>query len=108
MGATSSFAVKVIASWNQLRERRFREPRSLFDVRYWSPGELEREFSHAFGETSLSVDGYLTLNPHPADLELLPRRYRALVRASDRLRRLSRRLPGMAYPADSLDVASRR
>src|SRR4051812_45764555 len=25
--------------FNQLRERRFREPRHLFDVRYWRPGE---------------------------------------------------------------------
>ena len=94
--------------WNQLRERRFREPRALFDVRYWSPGELEHEFSRAVGTTSLSVDGYLTLNPQPADLELLPRRYRALVRASEALRRLSRRLPWMTYAADSLYVSSRR
>jgi SAM-dependent methyltransferase len=94
--------------WNQLRERRFREPRSLFDVRYWSPRELEREFSRAVGTTSLSVDGYLTLNPQPADLELLPRRYRALVRTSEALRRLSVRAPLLTYAADSLYVTSRR
>jgi SAM-dependent methyltransferase len=94
--------------WNQLRERRFREPRGLFDVRYWSPGELEREFSRAVGETSLSVDGYLTLNPQPADLELLPRRYRALVRVSEAMRQLSRRLPWLTYAADSIYVSSRR
>jgi SAM-dependent methyltransferase len=94
--------------WNQLRERRFREPRALFDVRYWSPRELEGAFSRAVGRTSLAADGYLTLNPQPADLQLLPGRYRAVVRASEALRRLSGRLPLLTYVADSLYVASRR
>jgi SAM-dependent methyltransferase len=94
--------------WNQLRERRFREPRTLFDVRYWGPRELEREFSRAVGRTELAVDGYLTLNPQPADLALLPRRYRAVVRTSEALRALSARIPALTYAADSLYVASRR
>lgn len=94
--------------WNQLRERRFREPRTLFDVRYWGPRELGDELAHAVGPSSLSVDGYLTLNPQPADLDLLPRRYRALVQASEALRRLSGRLPFLTYAADSLYVTSRR
>jgi hypothetical protein len=94
--------------WNQLRERRFRKPRSLFDVRYWTPRELGEEFSRAVGRTTLAVDGYLTLNPHPAYLALLPRRYRALVRASEALRRLSGGLPWLSYAVDSLYVASRR
>ena len=79
--------------FNQLRERRFREPRTLFDVRYWSPRELRRELDRAVGPTELSVDGFLTLNPQPADLPLLPRRYRALVRLSETYRKASRRFP---------------
>lgn len=94
--------------WNQLRERRFREPRELFDVRYWSPRELERELARAVGPTSLAADGYLTLNPQPADLALLPRRYRAVVRGSEALRRLSGRIPLLTYAADSIYAASRR
>jgi SAM-dependent methyltransferase/uncharacterized protein YbaR (Trm112 family) len=93
---------------NQARERRFREPRTLFDVRYWSPGELRQAFSRAVGPTELAVDGFLTLNPQPADLDLLPRRYRALVRTSEALRRLSERVPPLAYAADSLYVRSER
>jgi SAM-dependent methyltransferase len=92
---------------NQARERRFREPRTLFDVRYWSPRELRDAFAHAVGPSELAVDGFLTLNPQPADLDLLPRRYRALVHGSEALRRLSRRLPWLAYAADSLFVSSR-
>ena len=94
--------------FNQLRERRFREPRTLFDVRYWSPGELRRELDRAVGPTQLSVDGFLTLNPQPADLPLLPRRYRALVRLSETYRRVSWRLPWLVQAADSVYAASRR
>jgi SAM-dependent methyltransferase/uncharacterized protein YbaR (Trm112 family) len=94
--------------FNQLRERRFREPRTMFDVRYWSPRELGEEFRRAVGPTTLAVDGFLTLNPQPADLPLLPRRYRALVRSSEGLRRLSERLPFLVHAADSLYVAARK
>jgi SAM-dependent methyltransferase len=93
---------------NQARERRFREPRTLFDVRYWSPGELRDAFARAVGPTELAVDGFLTLNPQPADLALLPRRYRALVRTSEALRRLSERVRPLTYAADSLYVRSER
>jgi SAM-dependent methyltransferase len=93
---------------HQLRERRFREPRDLFDVRYWSPGELRHELTEAVGPTELSVDGFLTLNPQPADLPLLPRRYRALVHLSETYRKASRRLPGLVRFADSVYAASRR
>ena len=93
---------------HQLRERRFREPRDLFDVRYWSPSELRDELTRAVGPTELTVDGFLTLNPQPADLPLLPRRYRALVRASEAYRRVSHRLPGLVQFADSVFAASRR
>jgi SAM-dependent methyltransferase len=93
---------------NQLRERRFREPRSLFDVRYWSTGELRDALERAVGPTELSVDGFLTLNPQPADLRLLPRRYRALVRTSEAYRKASRRLPFLVHAADSVYALSRR
>jgi SAM-dependent methyltransferase len=93
---------------NQARERRFREPRTLFDVRYWSPGELRQAFAQAVGPTELAVDGFLTLNPQPADLDLLPRRYRLLVRTSEALRRLSERIRPLAFAADSLYVRSER
>jgi SAM-dependent methyltransferase len=94
--------------WRQLRERRFREPRRLFDVRYWSPGELRRDLSRRVGPTELEVDGFFTLNAQTADLGLLPRRFRLLVRISDALRRASRRIPQLRYSADSLYAVARR
>jgi hypothetical protein len=94
--------------WNQLRERRFREPRTLFDVRYWGPRELRAELERRIGPTELFADGFFTLNPQPTDLELLPRRYRAVVRTSEALRKVSDRVKPLAYAADSLYASSRR
>jgi SAM-dependent methyltransferase len=94
--------------WNQLRERRFREPRTLFDVRYWGPRELRDELERRIGATSLAADGFFTLNPQMTDLELFPRRYRAVVRTSEALRRASERVPPLRYAADSLYALSRR
>ena len=94
--------------WNQLRERRFREPRTLFDVRYWGPRELRAELERRVGPTEIAADGFFTLNPQMTDLELFPRRYRAVVRTSEVLRRASERLPALRYAADSLYAHSRR
>jgi 2-polyprenyl-3-methyl-5-hydroxy-6-metoxy-1,4-benzoquinol methylase/uncharacterized protein YbaR (Trm112 family) len=86
-------------------KRRFRKPAS-FDVRYWGPGELKQTFGSLIGPTTLSVDNYFCLGGQIADIDLLPPRYRAVVRCSDALRRLSERLPFMKYVADSLYVRS--
>jgi SAM-dependent methyltransferase len=93
--------------WNQLRERRFREPRDLFDVRYWGPRELQGELTRRVGPTEIAADGFFTLNPQMTDLELFPRRYRAVVRTSEALRRASERVRPLRYAADSLYALSR-
>jgi SAM-dependent methyltransferase len=93
--------------WNQARERRFREPRTLFDVRYWGPRELRAELERRVGPTSIVADGFFTLNPQMTDLELFPRRYRAVVRTSEALRRVSERVRPLRYAADSLYALSR-
>jgi SAM-dependent methyltransferase/uncharacterized protein YbaR (Trm112 family) len=82
----------------------------LFEVRYWTPRELTRTFEEHVGPTTLSVDGYFTLNPQPADADLLPRRYRAILAVSELLRRLSNRsgLRWGRYLADSLYLQSTR
>lgn len=94
--------------WNQLREHRFREPRRLFDVRYWSPAELRDELARRVGPTALEADGFFTLNAQMAGIALLPRRYRLVVHASETLRRASGRLPPLRYAADSLYAVSHR
>jgi SAM-dependent methyltransferase/uncharacterized protein YbaR (Trm112 family) len=88
----------------QLARRRFREGYD-FEVRYWRPSELRRTFG-AIGPTSVSTDGFFTLNPQKRDLDLLPRRYRTLVQTSEALRRLSGRLHFLTNVADSVNIRS--
>ena len=86
----------------RLAQRRFREG-DAFEVRYWRPSELRRVFGR-IGPTELSIDGFLTLNPQRDDVDLLPPRYRALVRTSETLRRA----PFLTPVADSVNVRSIR
>ncbi len=90
----------------QLR-RAFRRPHG-FEVRYWTLGELQQAFQSAIGYATLSVDGYFSLNPQPTDLDLLPLRYRLIVRGSEALRRISEKAKWLAYFADSVYVSAIR
>lgn len=88
----------------QLR-RGFRDPRG-FEVRYWKPSELAAAFRTLVGPTVLSADGYLTLNSQPSDLDLLPIHSRQIIRASEAMRALSRRVPALVEFADSIFAVS--
>jgi SAM-dependent methyltransferase len=87
-------------------KRGFRSPGG-FDVRYWSPREL-RAAVGLLDSVSLEVDGFFSLNAQAADLSLLRRRHRVIVRASDALRQASRMLPPLTYIADSIYVRARK
>ena len=84
----------------RLAQRGFREG-DEFEVRYWKPGELKRVFQR-IGPTELSTDGFFTLNPQKRDLDLLPRRFRAVVHVSETLKRLH----APTTLADSVNVRS--
>lgn len=83
--------------------RRFREPKG-FEVRYWGISELQTAFEHCIGPSTIMVDGYLSLNPQVSDVRFLPTRYKALVYASEGLRRISQHFPLLIYLADSLYI----
>jgi SAM-dependent methyltransferase/uncharacterized protein YbaR (Trm112 family) len=87
--------------------RRFRAARG-FEVRYWRPRALEELFTRLIGPTTLSADGFLTLNPHAADLTDLNRLARVVVRTSRALTQLSTIAPPLVGMADSLWVRSIR
>jgi 2-polyprenyl-3-methyl-5-hydroxy-6-metoxy-1,4-benzoquinol methylase/uncharacterized protein YbaR (Trm112 family) len=87
--------------------RRFREP-SLFQVRYWTPRELQAAFTALIGPSTISVDGFFSLNVQPREAHLLPARFRAIVRLSEALRAISSRVPALRNVADSLYVESRK
>jgi ubiquinone/menaquinone biosynthesis C-methylase UbiE len=91
----------------QQRARRgFREG-DAFEVRYWTPRELKQTFAQ-IGPTRLLADGFFTLNGQVDDVDLLPARYRAIVRGSVLLRRTSMLLPLLARLADSVVLESVR
>lgn len=98
------FGVRCL--YHQLR-RGFREARD-FEVRYWRPSELISALTDRIGPSELSVDGYFSLNVQPTDLHMLLLRYRAVVHASEALRRISNVVPGLANLADSLYIESQR
>ncbi len=77
-------------------------------VRYWPQRDLRRAFAELIGPPKISVDGFFGLNAQMADLELLPWRYRCLVRSSGLLRRLSERIHWLSRLADSVYVKSYR
>jgi len=86
--------------YNQLRLRFVKT--EGFEVRYWLPGELLAAFRQELGPTEVEVDGFFSLNPQVSDMRFLPAKYRAVVRASEVLRKTSRTLPPLRYFADSL------
>ncbi len=92
--------------WVQARNG-FRDP-GFFGVRYWRPRELRALFGRMMGPTSLSVDGFFSLNVQASDRDLLPFRYRCVVSFSEALRGLSTRFAPLAAIADSLYVHSVR
>jgi len=92
--------------YHQIR-RGFRDTRD-FEVRYWRPKELLSTFNDCIGPSELTPDGYFSLNVQPSDLRFLPAKYKALVRTSEGLRKVSSYLPLLAKVADSLYIRSRR
>ena len=100
----NAFGIRCL--YHQVR-RGFRQARD-FEVRYWTPRELTSTFETALGPSQVLVDGYFSLNAQVSDLRFLPRRYRALVRTSEALRKMSRLFPALAYVADSLYVNATR
>jgi SAM-dependent methyltransferase/uncharacterized protein YbaR (Trm112 family) len=100
----NKFGVRCL--YHQAR-RGFREAKG-FEVRYWGISELKAAFEHWIGPSTISVDGYLSLNAQISDVRFLPRRYKALVYASEGLRRVSTYFSPLIYLADSLYVSAKR
>jgi SAM-dependent methyltransferase/uncharacterized protein YbaR (Trm112 family) len=98
------FGVRCL--YHQIR-RGFRETRD-FEVRYWRPSELLSAFTECIGPSELTADGYFSLNIQPSDLRFLPTKYKAIVHASEGLRKLSGYIPLLVKAADSLYIKSHR
>lgn len=87
-------------------KRRFRAERN-FEVRYWGLRELRESFG-AIGPVDLSVDGFFGLGVQASELDLMPRRFRVIVRASEALRGVVHFVPPLIYIADSVYVTAHK
>jgi len=88
---------------NRMKQRITRDS-NPFRIRYWSLGELRTTFRNLVGSTEITIDGFFSLNPRRADVDLLPRHYAGLVRISEFLKAASKRVPWLILVADSLWV----
>ena len=79
-----------------------------FEVRYWTPGEVRDAFREKIGTPEITVDGFFGLGIQPSDLDLLPKHYRLIGRASEWLRNLTYHMSPLTNLADSLWVEVRR
>ena len=77
-----------------------------FDVRYWSTSDLKKAFTELIGPSEISADSYFGLGIQPRDAELLPSSYRAVVTASETLRKLSAYVKPLTNVADSVFIRS--
>lgn len=92
--------------YHQMR-RGFKKPID-FQVRYRHPSQLRTTFEKFIGPSRVFVDGFFALNPQESDLDLLPLRYQIVIQLSNVLRRLSEKVRGAGYLADSLYIQSKK
>lgn len=94
-----------LRSLQNVIRRGFRTARN-FEVRYWTPSELQSVFSQHLGDTTLSVDCYFGLGLQKTNVEEMPLSVRMLIGSSEFLRRMSLKVTPIKYAADSLYVRS--
>ncbi|HSZ82502.1 MAG TPA: class I SAM-dependent methyltransferase, partial [Polyangia bacterium] len=102
--------MKTVAEAGYDLFRRLRDPSYApwaFRVRAWTPKEITHCFEELVGPTTLSIDGFFTLNAQLTDVDLLQRRYAAVVHASRALTGLARVVPPLLNVADSLYAQAR-
>jgi len=90
-----------VRSFQHMARRGFREPEA-FDVRYWTPSALIAEFRRLCRDGRLEVDCYFGLGLQPTDRSLYGRLGKAVLDASEALRKASRVVTPLTYVADSL------
>lgn len=77
-------------------------------MRYWGIQELLTCFTKEIGDSTLSIDGFFGLGIQKSDIDLLPLKYKLVVRASESLKILSLLVPFLKYIADSVYIESRK
>jgi SAM-dependent methyltransferase len=86
--------------------RGFRQP-TAFEVRYWTWNQLRRLFT-AVGPARFEVDCYFGIGLQQTDEKFMTPALSRILRASEFLKRASRRLPPLQWIADSVFVESQK
>lgn len=94
-----------IRQYQQHRRRGFTEGEG-FDVRYWTPKELMKTFESRFGKMKMFTDCYFGLGIQGSDADLLPLKYKIVVRTSELLRHISGVFKPLTKIADSVYLES--
>ena len=86
-------------------KRKFRKPKD-FEVRYWPYQQLKKTFEEKIGKTKLAIDCYFGLGLQAADMAYMPLSHRLIIRLSEFLIKLSKKIIFLKYFSDSLYVES--
>lgn len=76
---------------------------SGFNVRYWTLGQLREAFGR-IGVTRFEIDCFFGIGLQPSDADIMPTKWRLLLKMSEMLRALRAGVPGLAWVADSVYV----
>ena len=74
-----------------------------FNVRYWTLGQLRKTFS-AIGPVDFDIDCFFGIGLQQSDADLMPMKWKLLLRASEALRTAGLALPILRHVADSVYV----
>jgi ubiquinone/menaquinone biosynthesis C-methylase UbiE/uncharacterized protein YbaR (Trm112 family) len=95
-----------VRNFYQMAKRRFRAP-TAFNVRYWTPWELESVFTKEVGATKLTIDCFLGLGLRASDVRHMKLSGKLASLVSESLRGVGKVVPGMQLVADSVYCVSR-
>ncbi len=95
-----------VRNFYQMARRRFRKP-TAFNVRYWTPWELESVFTEHVGATKLKIDCFLGLGLRASDFRHMKLSGKLASLVSESLRGVGKVVPGMQLVADSVYCVSR-
>ncbi len=80
---------------------------SDFNVRYWTLSQLREAFGK-IGGVDFEIDCFFGIGLQPSDADLMPLKWRALLKMSEFLRSFEGVIPGLAWVADSVYVRARK
>lgn len=100
--------IRSLYNWVRLRWKRgFKAPAQI-DVRHWTWGELREAYSSRIGPTEIRAESFLSLNVNPKDIHLMLPWHQRVVKTALALQRLSRKVPGLKYLADSVFIEAHK